>query len=61
MKTAIITDKATLETIAIHLNTRGAYRLLREHIEAMTAQAHDFSVQFLEIEDKTQDPNEDPL
>lgn len=61
MKTVIITDKRVLEEYAIYLNTRGAYRLLREHLEALIAQQHDFSVRFIETEDKTKDPDYDPL
>ena len=61
MKKVIITDKRALEKIVICLNTRGAYRLLREHLEALVAQQHDFSVQFVEIKDEEHDPCCDPL
>jgi len=61
MKTVIITDLSILEQWMCHLNTRGAYRLLREHLDALIAQEHKFSVEFVEIEDKTNDPNVDRL
>jgi len=61
MKTVVITDLTIQEMHMIHLNTRGAYRLMREHVESLMAQQHKFSVEFIETEDKTKDPNEDRI